>query len=142
MEEAEASFRREWEKLEAERLQLFDWESRLGDCIQVVASRVAEEWAQLTQEHEVVHKKMCRVVSQEIMVITREKVAARKEMEVELKEWSDRHKIDTAKAMVKMIDDEQATLSQREHNLTLREVAAKEEEDRLSDLRTDLEVRT
>jgi hypothetical protein len=45
MEKVEAGFRREWEKLEAEHLRLSDWERRLGDCIQVVASRTAMERA-------------------------------------------------------------------------------------------------
>jgi hypothetical protein len=33
MEEAEAGFQREWEKLEAEHLRLSDWEHHLGDRI-------------------------------------------------------------------------------------------------------------
>jgi predicted nucleic acid-binding Zn-ribbon protein len=142
MEEVEAGFRREWEKLEVERLRLSDWERRLGDHIQVVASSAAEERAQLVQEREVHREKMRRVINRELAVITREKAVARKEQEVELKERSARHAIDTAKAMAKTIDDEQATLNQREDNLSLQESAVKEEEDRLSALRTDLEART
>jgi hypothetical protein len=65
-----------------------------------------------------------------------------KENEVELKEWSACHTIDTAKAVAKMIGDKQATLNHREHDLSLRDVAVKEEEDRLFALRTDLEART
>jgi hypothetical protein len=38
-EELEAGIRREWEKLEAERLQLSDWEHRLGDRIKTVSAR-------------------------------------------------------------------------------------------------------
>jgi hypothetical protein len=53
MEEAEAGFWREWEKLEAERLRLSDLERRLWDRIQVVASRTTEERAQLVREREV-----------------------------------------------------------------------------------------
>jgi hypothetical protein len=56
---------------------------------------------------------MSRVISREMAVATREKAVTRKEMEVELKERSARHTIDTAKAMAKMIDDEQATLNLR-----------------------------
>jgi chromosome segregation ATPase len=44
--------------------------------------------------------------------------------------------------MAKTIDDEQAALNHREYNLSLREVGVKEEEDRLSALRIDLEART
>jgi hypothetical protein len=44
-EEAEAGFHREWEKLEAERLRLSDWELRLADRIKTVASRHTEEQA-------------------------------------------------------------------------------------------------
>jgi hypothetical protein len=47
MEEAEAGFRREWEKLEAERLWLSNWKRQLGNRIQVVSSRTAEERAKL-----------------------------------------------------------------------------------------------
>jgi hypothetical protein len=111
IEEAEAGFWSEWEKL--------DWERHLGN-----------------------REKMGRVIDEEIAVVSREKAVARKEKEVELKERSARHTIDAAKAMAKTIDDEQATLNHREHNLTLREVGVKEEEDRLSALRTDLEART
>jgi hypothetical protein len=53
---------------------------------------------------------------------------ARKEKEVGLKERTARHTIDTAKAMAKTIDDEQAALNHREQNLSLREAAVKEEE--------------
>jgi hypothetical protein len=111
MEEAEVGFRREWEKLEAERLRLSNWERQLGNRIQVVSSRAAEERARLEQEREVLREKMGRVIDREISVISREKAVARKEKEVELKERAARHTINTAKAMAKMIDDEQATLN-------------------------------
>jgi hypothetical protein len=71
MEEAEAGFRREWERLEVERLRLSDWEHRLGDRIQVVASHAAEEWAQLEREREVQRKKMRRVIDREKAVTGR-----------------------------------------------------------------------
>jgi hypothetical protein len=51
-EEAEVGFRWEWEKLEAECLRLSIWELRLGDRIKTVASRHAEERAQLEQERD------------------------------------------------------------------------------------------
>jgi hypothetical protein len=47
LEEMEAGFRREREKLEAERLRLFDWEHCLGDRIKIVSSRYAGEHVQL-----------------------------------------------------------------------------------------------
>jgi hypothetical protein len=142
MEEAEAGFRWEWEKLEAECLRLSDWEHHLGNSVQVVASRAAEERAQLEHEHEALHEKIHRTFDREVTVASRERAVALKEKEVELKEWSAHHTIDTAKAMAKTIDDEQAALNHREHNLSLREVGVKEEENRLSTLRTDLEART
>jgi hypothetical protein len=139
MEEAKASFRREWKKLEAEHLRLSDWEHRLGDRIQVVASRTVEERAQLEQEREVHREKMRRVIDREIVVVSQEKAVIRKEMEVELKERSARHAINTAKAMAKVIDDEQAALNHQEQDLSRLETAVKEEEDHISTLRIDLE---
>jgi chromosome segregation ATPase len=142
MEEAEAGFRHEWEKLDVERLRLFDWERHLGNRIQVVASRATEERARLEQECEVVRENVGRVIDREIAVISQEKAAARKEKEVELKERAARHTIDTAKAIAKMINDKQATLNHLEQDLSLREAAVKEEEDRLSALWTNLGAQT
>jgi hypothetical protein len=67
-------------------------------------------------------------------VATWEKAVTRKEMEVELKERSARHTIDTTKAMAKTIDDERAALN-------LQEVAVQEGEARLTAHRLDLEAR-
>jgi hypothetical protein len=125
-----------------ECLRLSDWEHQLGNRIQVVSSRAIKERAQLEQEREVVHEKMGRVIGWEIAVVSREKAVAQKEKEVELKERAARHTIETAKAMAKTIDDEQATLNHRKQDLSLREAAVKEEEDRLSALQTDLEAQT
>jgi hypothetical protein len=75
MEEAEAGFRREWEKLGVEHLRLSDWERHLGDRIQVVASCAAEEQAQLERECDVQQDKMHRVVDREIAVTHWEKEA-------------------------------------------------------------------
>jgi hypothetical protein len=58
MEEAEAGFRREWEKLVADHLRLSDWERQLGNRIQVVSFRAAEEQAKFEQEREALHEKM------------------------------------------------------------------------------------
>jgi hypothetical protein len=51
-EELEAGIRREWERLEAERLRLSDWEHYLGDRIKIVSVRYAGERIQLAQERE------------------------------------------------------------------------------------------
>jgi hypothetical protein len=139
MEEVKVGLRREWERLEAKCLWLSDWERRLGDRIQVVASRAAKERAQLKREREVQHEKMRRVIDREIAVVSQEKAAALKEKEAELKERAARHAIDTAKVIAKTINDEQAALNHREQDLSRREAAVKEEEDRLATLRTDLE---
>jgi hypothetical protein len=128
-------FQQESEEVEAERLRLSDWEHRLGDSIQVVASRTAKERAQLERERDVQREKMRRVIDQEMAVAHREKAATRKEAEVELKEQSARHTIDAAKSMAKMIDDERTVLKQRE-------VAIQEEEAHLVALEIDLEART
>jgi hypothetical protein len=108
----------------------------------VVSSRAAEERVKFEQEREALREKMGRIFDQEVSVVSWERAVARKEKEVELKERTARHTINTAKAMAKMIDDEQAALIYREQNLSLREVAVKEEEARLSALRSDLEART
>jgi hypothetical protein len=107
-----------------------------------VSSRAAEERARLEQEREVFRKKMGRVIDQEIAVVSRDKAAARKEKEVELKEWVAHRTIDTAKAMAKTIDDEQAALNHWEQDMSLREAAVKEKEARVSALRSDLQPRT
>jgi hypothetical protein len=108
----------------------------------VLASRAAKERAQLEREREVQREKIHRVIDREMGVVTREKAAARKEAEVELKERTARHTINAAKTMAKMIDNERAALSHQEQELSRWEAAAKEEEDRLSALWTDLVART
>jgi hypothetical protein len=70
MEEPEAGFLREWEKLEAEHLRLSDWERQLVIRIQVVSSRAAEERARFEQEREALREKMGRIIDQEIAVIS------------------------------------------------------------------------
>jgi hypothetical protein len=77
-----------------------------------VASHAAEKRAQLEREREVQREKMHRVIDREMAVATRDKAAAQKEKEVELKERSARHTIDAAKTMAKMIDDDRAVLQQ------------------------------
>jgi hypothetical protein len=52
MEEIEEGLRQEWEELEAERHRLTNWERRLGEHIESVTSRYAEEQAHLKQERD------------------------------------------------------------------------------------------
>jgi hypothetical protein len=68
MEEAEAGFRQEWQKLEVENLRLSDWERQLGNRIQMVSSRTATERAKLEQEREALHEKICRTFDREVTV--------------------------------------------------------------------------
>jgi len=138
MEEAEAAFRREWEKLEAERQRLSDWDRHLKNHIQQASSRAADEQAKFEKEREAHHVKVSRIFDREVTVVLREKAVAQKEKEVDQKERSARDTMNTAKAMAKLIDDEQATLNHREQDLSRREVTVTEEETRLSALRTDL----
>jgi hypothetical protein len=57
-QELEAGMRREWEKLEAERHRLSDWEVRLGDRINSVSARYAEERAKLAQGRELLQEEL------------------------------------------------------------------------------------
>jgi hypothetical protein len=56
--ELEAGIRREWERLEAERLRLSDWERRLGDRIKTVSARYTEERAELALERELLQEQL------------------------------------------------------------------------------------
>jgi hypothetical protein len=69
--EMEEGFWQEWEELEAERLRHSDWECHLRDHTQVVASRAAEERAQLERERDVQREKLRRVIDQEMVVARR-----------------------------------------------------------------------
>jgi hypothetical protein len=97
--EMEEGFRQECEELEAECLRLSDWERRLGDRIQAVASRAAEKRAQLERESDVQREKMRRVIDRETVVAWREKAAIQKELEVEQKEQAARVIIDGERAV-------------------------------------------
>jgi hypothetical protein len=107
----------------------------LRDRIQEVASRAAEERAQLELERDVQREKMSRAVDREMAVARREKAVILKDLEVEQKERAAHHTIDRAKAAVKMIDEERADLQQRE-------VAIQEEKAGLAARLVDMEVRT
>jgi hypothetical protein len=105
-EEMEEGFRQEWEELETERLRLSDWERRLRERTQVVASWTAEERAELERERDVLHKKMRRAIDREKAVAQREKAAIQRDLEVEEKVQAACCTIDYAKAAAKMIDEE------------------------------------
>jgi hypothetical protein len=64
-DELEAGIRREWEKLEAERHRLLDWEQRLGDRIKSVTARYADERAKLVQERELLQEQLQQALNQE-----------------------------------------------------------------------------
>jgi hypothetical protein len=73
--------RREWEKLEAERHRLFDWEVRLGNRINSVSARYAEERAKLMHGRELLQEELEQARVREAAALQREKVARRRETE-------------------------------------------------------------
>jgi hypothetical protein len=80
-QELEAGMRREWEKLEAERHRLSDWEVRLGDRINSVSARYAEERAKLVHGCELLQEQLEQARVREAAVLQREKAATRRETE-------------------------------------------------------------
>jgi hypothetical protein len=80
-QELEAGLRREWEKLEAERQRLSDWEVRLGDRINTVSARYAEERAKLVAERELLREELEQVRDREAAARQRELAATRREAE-------------------------------------------------------------
>jgi chromosome segregation ATPase len=135
MEEAEMGFHREWERLEAERLRLSDWERRLGDRIKTITSRHVEERAQLKQEHDDLQEQLQRVLEREAAAARREKAAARREKVVI--EWElvmeERTKAaldltNHAKAALKLIEEQRAALQEQEMGLRERGMALPERE--------------
>jgi hypothetical protein len=79
--ELEAGMRREWEKLEAERHRLSDWEARLGDRINSVSARYAKERAKLVQGRELLQEELEQARVREAAALQREKEARRRETE-------------------------------------------------------------
>jgi hypothetical protein len=57
-QELEAGMRREWEKLEAERHRLSNWEVRLGDRMNTVSARYARERAELVLGRELLQEQL------------------------------------------------------------------------------------
>ncbi|XP_025798686.1 stress response protein NST1-like [Panicum hallii] len=80
-QELEAGMRREWEKLEAERHRLSDWEVRLGDRINSVSARYAEERAKLVHGRELLQEELEQARVREAAALQREKAARRRETE-------------------------------------------------------------
>jgi hypothetical protein len=91
-QELEAGIRREWEKLEAERLRLSDWEHRIGDRTKSVTARYADERAKLVLERELLEEQLQRARDREAATVQweraatgREALALERELAVELK---------------------------------------------------------
>jgi hypothetical protein len=80
-QELEAGMRREWEKLEAERQRLFDWEVRLGGRINSVSARYAEERAKLVAGRELLREELEQARDREEAARQRELAATRREAE-------------------------------------------------------------
>jgi hypothetical protein len=80
-QELEAGMRREWEKLEAERQRLFDYEVRLGDRINTVSARYAGERAKLVAERELLREELEQARIREAAARQRELAATRQEAE-------------------------------------------------------------
>ncbi|XP_025815376.1 uncharacterized protein LOC112892417 [Panicum hallii] len=79
--ELEAGMRREWEKLEVERHRLSDWEVSLGDRINSVSARYAEERAKLVQGRELLQEELEQARVREVAALQQEKEARRRETE-------------------------------------------------------------
>jgi hypothetical protein len=75
-EELEAGIRREWERLEAERHRLLDWEQRLGDRIKSVTARYADERAKLVLERELLQEQLQQAFNREAAAAQWERAAA------------------------------------------------------------------
>jgi hypothetical protein len=138
-EELEAGIRREWEKLDAERFRLSDWERRLGDRIKSATARHAEERAKLVLEHELLREQLQEAHEREAAALQQEKAATRREA-VALAQ-----QIAAEEKMVTTIEKEQAALelanqakkaaaAAEAHEATLAEVAATREAEMVSRL--------
>jgi hypothetical protein len=144
-EELEAGIRREWERLEAERLRLSDWECRLGDRIKTVSARYAGERAELVLELEILQEQLQKALDQEAAVAQWERPAAWRERhaterelmaEMRVNAAANREKTtlelaNQAKVVVEVTKEQEAALAEREAAVAEREtkVAAREEEE-------------
>jgi hypothetical protein len=144
-EELEADIRREWEKLEAERLRLSDWENRLGDRIKTVSARYAGERAKLVLEGELLQEQLQEALDREVAAAQRERAAARREkhaierelvVEKRVHAMADREKTalelaNQAKVVVEVTKEQEVALAEWEVAAVEREkrLAAREEEE-------------
>jgi hypothetical protein len=78
-EELEAGIRREWEKLEAERLRLSYWEYRLGDRIKTISAYYARERAELVLGRELLQEQLQQALDRDAAAAQRERAAVRRE---------------------------------------------------------------
>jgi hypothetical protein len=135
-QELEAGMRWEWEKLEAERHRLSDWEERLGDRIKSVTARYADERPKLVLERELLQEGLQRALDREAAAAKRERAATRREADALERELAAEKKVQAAadrertalelaseaKKVVEMTAVQEATLAE------LAAVAAKREE--------------
>jgi hypothetical protein len=144
-EELEAGIRREWERLEAERLRLSDWEDRLGDRIKTVSTRYARKRAELVLGRELLQEQLQQALDREVAAAQRERAAVRREKhalerelaaEKRVQAAADREKTalelaNQAKVVVEMTKAQEATLAELEAAAVERErrLAAREAEE-------------
>jgi hypothetical protein len=144
-EELEAGIRREWERLEAKRLRLSDWEHRLGDGIKSVSARYAGERAKLVLERGLLQEQLQKALDREAAAAQRERTAARREKHAIEREHmaerrvnaaADREKTalelaNQAKVVVEVTKEQEAALAEWEAAAAEREnrLAAREEEE-------------
>jgi hypothetical protein len=137
--------RREWKRLEAEHLQLSDWEHRLGDRIKTVSARYLGERAELALGRELLQEQLQEALDREAVATQRERAAARWEKhateqelvaETRVKTAADREKTalelaNQAKGVVQVTKEQEAALAEREAAAAEREkrLAAHEEEE-------------
>jgi hypothetical protein len=154
-EELEEGFRRAWEKLEAERLRLADWEDRLGERIAAESSHHAAERARLEREREALGEDILKAAERERKVAQREALVLRKQIQAEEKARDAEEKAkaaqaltDQAKKVVKEVAEKEERLLQAEIELAKqqlalgdRELAAGRENQRLASRAVELEVR-
>jgi hypothetical protein len=99
----EAGFRREWEKLEAERLRLSDWERRLGDRIKTVSARYAGECVQLVQERDDLQEQLQKVLEREAAAAQWERAAVQREVKAIEWELAAEKKMSAAEGRTKIV---------------------------------------
>jgi hypothetical protein len=147
-QELEEGFRRAWEKLEAERLRLTDWEDRLGERIAAESSHHAAERARLEREREALGVDILKAAERERKVAQREAQVLQKQIQAEEKAKAAKAIADQAKKVVEEVAEKEKRLLQAEVELAKqqlalgdRELAAGRENQRLASRAVELEVR-